>query len=64
MTQINTLTESEIKSREVPVLDLYLAQEAAILNKMTGAVEAPADQCQPLNDLSSAQVSIKVKAIR
>lgn len=64
MTQINTLTESEIKSREVPVLDLYLAQEAAILNKMTGAVEAPADQCQPLNDLSPAQVSIKVKAIR
>ena len=56
MLLINSLTESDIKSREVPVLDLYLAQEAARLHKVTGAVERVEEQCVPLNDLNLSQV--------
>lgn len=54
--QVNTLTESDVRLRGVPVLDLYLAQEAARMNKRTGAVEMAEDQCRPLNDLTAAQV--------
>ncbi|XP_052776956.1 metalloprotease TIKI1-like [Mya arenaria] len=56
MLLVNSLTESDIKSREVPVLDLYLAQEAERLQKNTGAVEKVEEQCVPLNDLNYSQV--------
>lgn len=39
MLMVNSLTESDIKSRGIPVLDLYLAQEAQKLNKKMGSVE-------------------------
>jgi len=39
MLMVNSLTESDIKSRGIPVLDLYLAQEAQRLNKKVGSVE-------------------------
>jgi uncharacterized protein YbaP (TraB family) len=39
MLMVNSLTESDIKSRGVPVLDLFLAQEAQRLNKKVGSVE-------------------------
>ena len=57
MLLVNSLTESDIKSREIPVLDLYLAQEAERLRKITGAVEKVEEQCVPLNDLNFSQVS-------
>lgn len=56
MLLVNSLTESDIKSREIPVLDLYLAQEAERLGKVTGAVEEVREQCLPLNDLNYSQV--------
>ncbi|XP_060593251.1 metalloprotease TIKI1-like isoform X2 [Ruditapes philippinarum] len=56
MLLVNSLTESDIKSREIPVLDLYLAQEAERLGKITGAVEKVKEQCVPLNDLNYSQV--------
>ncbi|KAL4236379.1 Metalloprotease TIKI1 [Mactra antiquata] len=56
MLLVNSLTESDIKSREIPVLDLYLAQEAERLGKLTGAVEKVKEQCVPLNDLNFSQV--------
>ncbi|OQV19792.1 Metalloprotease TIKI1 [Hypsibius exemplaris] len=56
LLMLNSLTESEIKSRGIPVLDLYLAQEATRLQKQTGAVERVEEQCQPLNDMDLAQV--------
>lgn len=59
MLLVNSLTESDIKSRESPVLDLYLAQEAVRLRKTTGAVEKVEEQCVPLNDLSFSQVGIQ-----
>ncbi|XP_022250362.1 metalloprotease TIKI1-like isoform X1 [Limulus polyphemus] len=56
MLMVNSLTESDVKSRGIPVLDLYLAQEAEKLNKRTGAVEHPEEQCLPLNGLNFTQV--------
>lgn len=53
---VNSLTESDIKSRGVPVLDLFLAQEAQRLNKETGSVEKVEEQCKPLNGLNATQV--------
>ena len=49
---INSLTESDIKSRGIPTLDVYLAQEAQRLNKKTGSVERAKDNCMSLNSLS------------
>ncbi|CAL4125924.1 unnamed protein product, partial [Meganyctiphanes norvegica] len=56
MLMVNSLTESDIRSRGVPVLDLYLAQEAERLHKHTGAVERVEEQCVPLNELNFSQV--------
>ncbi|CAB1351943.1 unnamed protein product, partial [Coregonus sp. 'balchen'] len=39
MLMVNSLTEADVKTRGVPVLDLYLAQEAERMGKRTGAVE-------------------------
>ncbi|XP_072029752.1 metalloprotease TIKI1-like [Amphiura filiformis] len=56
MLMVNSLTETDIKSRGIPVLDLYLAQEAMRSNKRTGAVERVEEQCIPLNGLNFTQV--------
>ncbi|XP_068127393.1 metalloprotease TIKI1 isoform X2 [Hyperolius riggenbachi] len=56
MLMVNSLTEIDIRSRGVPVLDLYLAQEAERLKKRTGAVEKVEEQCHPLNGLNFSQV--------
>ena len=59
MLMVNSLTESDIKSREIPVLDLYLAQEAERMRKITGAVEKVEEQCVPLNELNFSQVRFR-----
>ncbi|KAL9950205.1 hypothetical protein ACROYT_G042676 [Oculina patagonica] len=56
MLMVNSLTESDIKSRGIPVLDQYLASEAARNEKFTGAVEEVEEQCLPLNSLNDTQV--------
>ncbi|KAK7163843.1 hypothetical protein R3I94_002528 [Phoxinus phoxinus] len=56
MLMVNALTEAEVRSRGVPVLDLYLAQEAQRMRKRTGAVEEVEEQCLPLNQLTLTQV--------
>ncbi|PFX23988.1 Metalloprotease TIKI-like [Stylophora pistillata] len=56
MLMVNSLTESDIKNRGIPVLDQYLASEAARNEKFTGAVEEVEEQCQPLNSLKDTQV--------
>ncbi|XP_063283851.1 metalloprotease TIKI2 [Pelobates fuscus] len=56
MLMVNSLTEADIRSRGVPVLDLYLAQEAERMQKRTGAVERVEEQCHPLNRLNLSQV--------
>ncbi|XP_069835585.1 metalloprotease TIKI2 [Dendropsophus ebraccatus] len=56
MLMVNSLTESDIRSRGVPVLDLYFAQEADRMRKKTGAVERVEEQCHPLNRLNLSQV--------
>ncbi|XP_015217173.1 metalloprotease TIKI1 [Lepisosteus oculatus] len=56
MLMVNSLTEADIKTRGVPVLDLYLAQEAERMRKTTGAVEKVEEQCHPLNGLNFSQV--------
>ncbi|MED6277606.1 Metalloprotease TIKI1 [Characodon lateralis] len=57
MLMVNSLTEPDIKTRGVPVLDLYLAQEAERMRKRTGAVEKVEEQCHPLNGLNFSQLS-------
>uniref|UniRef100_W5LB76 Metalloprotease TIKI n=1 Tax=Astyanax mexicanus TaxID=7994 RepID=W5LB76_ASTMX len=56
MLMVNSLTESDIRSRGTPVLDLFLAQEAERMGKQTGAVENVEEQCHPLNGLNFSQV--------
>ncbi|XP_076867492.1 LOW QUALITY PROTEIN: metalloprotease TIKI1 [Brachyhypopomus gauderio] len=56
MLMVNSLTEADVKTRGVPVLDLYLAQEAERMKKETGAVEKVEEQCLPLNGLNFSQV--------
>ena len=56
MLMVASLTEQDVRSRGEPVLDLYLAQEAQRMNKLTGAVEQVKDQCEPLNRLNNTQV--------
>ena len=60
MLMVNSLTESDIKSRGIPVLDLFLAQEAERMSKTTGAVELVEEQCVPLNELNFSQVSADI----
>lgn len=57
MLMVNSLTESDIKSRGIPVLDQYLAGKAVEDRKETGAVESVEEQCRPLNALNTTQVS-------
>ncbi|XP_062419541.1 metalloprotease TIKI2 [Pungitius pungitius] len=56
MLMVNSLTEWDVRSRGTPVLDLFLAQEAERLGKVTGAVERVEEQCHPLNGLNFSQV--------
>lgn len=56
MLMINALTESDIQSRGMPVLDLFLAQEAHKMNKRTAAVEEVHEHCVPLNEMDATQV--------
>ncbi|XP_059149370.1 metalloprotease TIKI1-like [Physella acuta] len=56
MLMVNSLTEADVKSRGIPVLDLYLAQQAEREGKVTGAVERVEEQCVPLNQLNLSQV--------
>lgn len=56
MLLVNSLTESDIKSRGIPVLDQYLAIEASRHQQFTGAVEEVHEQCRPLNSLNDTQV--------
>ncbi|KAK1787264.1 hypothetical protein P4O66_002774 [Electrophorus voltai] len=60
MLMVNSLTEADVKTRGVPVLDLYLAQEAERMKKSTGAVEKVEEQCLPLNGLNFSQVAAPV----
>lgn len=59
MLMVNSLTETDVRSRGVPVLDLYLAQQAEKMKKSTGAVERVEEQCHPLNGLNFSQVSTR-----
>lgn len=56
MMMINTLTKSDIASRGVPVLDLFLSKLAEKRGKTVGAIEKVEEQCQPLNSLSPPKV--------
>ena len=56
MLMVDSLTEGDIRSRGVPVLDLFLAKEARRKMKKMGAVEEVDEQCVPLNRLNFSQV--------
>eukprot|EP00094_Tigriopus_californicus_P012027 TCALIF_11621-PA protein Name:"Similar to Trabd2b Metalloprotease TIKI2 (Mus musculus)" AED:0.12 eAED:0.12 QI:0/0.75/0.8/1/0.75/0.8/5/188/491 len=58
MMMLNSLTKSDIASRGIPVLDLFLQNQAEKKGKKIGAIEKVQEQCQPLNQLSHAQVII------
>lgn len=52
LLMINSLTESDVRSRGIPTLDVYLAQEAQRMNKKTGSVEKASDNCSSLNNMN------------
>ncbi|KAH8035212.1 hypothetical protein HPB51_004453 [Rhipicephalus microplus] len=56
LLMVDSLTEEGVRSRGVPVLDLFLAQAAQHLDKRTGAVEQVHEQCLPINGLNGSQV--------
>ncbi|CAL8108308.1 unnamed protein product [Calicophoron daubneyi] len=58
---LNSLTREEILNRGVPVLDLFMAQEARRLGKRRGAVEQVDDQCNPLNNIRAEQISLALQ---
>lgn len=53
---LNSLNEADIRTRGVPVLDVFLAQQARLSGKTIGAVERVDEQCKPLNALNQTQV--------
>ena len=57
MLMVNSLTEADIRSRGIPVLDLYFVQEATMRSKQTVAVQRVDEQYVPLNELNFSQVS-------
>ena len=56
MLTANSLTESDVKTFGIPVLDLYLSRQAVRLGKRTGAVENALEQCEPLNRIDETKV--------
>jgi len=56
LLMVNSLTESDIRARGTPVLDLYLAQEADRAGKQLAAVELVEEHCLPLNSMNLSQV--------
>ncbi|XP_055443097.1 metalloprotease TIKI2-like [Bubalus kerabau] len=63
MLMVNSLTETDVRSRGVPVLDLYLAQQAEKMKKSTGAVERVEEQCHPLNGLNFSQALVQISVL-
>lgn len=57
MLLLDSLNSNGVRNRDVPVLDVYLAQEAAASSKLLGAIENAHEQCQPLNSLNKTHVS-------
>ncbi|OUC47088.1 GumN protein [Trichinella nativa] len=56
MFLLNSLNKQAIERRGIPVLDLYLAQQASSLSIALGAIETAGEQCEPLNSLREPQV--------
>ena len=54
---LSSLTEENIRSRNIPLLDRFLENAAEGLGKQVQALETPREQCRPLNKLSNEQVS-------
>ena len=57
LLMVNSLTESDVRARGTPVLDLYLAQQADRAGKPLAAVELVEEHCSPLNAMNLSQVS-------
>ncbi|KAF7491258.1 Metalloprotease TIKI2 [Sarcoptes scabiei] len=56
MIMLNSLTENDIKSKGITVLDSFFYQKAKKLNKSIGSVENAEEQCVTLNYLNTTQV--------
>uniref|UniRef100_A0A915IUT0 Metalloprotease TIKI homolog n=1 Tax=Romanomermis culicivorax TaxID=13658 RepID=A0A915IUT0_ROMCU len=56
MLMLSSLSLDGIKNREIPILDLYLAQEALKASKPLGVVEKAVEQCRPMNLLNETHV--------
>lgn len=58
MTMLDSLSVDTFRHRGEPTLDLYLAQEAALLDKSLGPIESVREQCHPLNTLDKKHALI------
>ena len=57
---LNSLTEENIRLRNIPLLDVFLDNAASGLGHEVVALETTRDQCRPLNNLNSEEVSQSV----
>uniref|UniRef100_A0A914X7K1 Metalloprotease TIKI homolog n=1 Tax=Plectus sambesii TaxID=2011161 RepID=A0A914X7K1_9BILA len=56
LLMLSSLTEAEVRRSGMPVLDVFLAQEAQARDQRLGSIESAAEQCDPLNSLDTDQV--------
>lgn len=55
---LNSLTEENIRLRNIPLLDVFLDNAASGLGHEVVALETTRDQCRPLNNLNSEEVEL------
>ena len=54
---LSSLTEENIRLRNIPLLDQFLDNAAGEMGKTVQALETVDDQCMPLNRLEDHEVS-------
>lgn len=57
LLMLSSFTRENIRSRNTPLLDMFLDRGADGLGKTVAAIESVRDQCRPLNKLNSSSVS-------
>ena len=57
LLMLSSFTRENIRSRNTPLLDLFLDRGADGLGKSVAAIESVRDQCRPLNKLNNSNVS-------
>ncbi|KAL3316527.1 Metalloprotease TIKI1 [Cichlidogyrus casuarinus] len=57
LTILKSMSPQEVRTKNNPVLDVFLAEKAKEMGKVMGSIEQVSDQCDPLNKIDSSKVS-------